>query len=143
MLQSAPTSKFYLGWLKEIRPSDNRFSTEYLLESIEDGDLCWWSNVGIFNLPLTLTDTFPNWKWTDKQWQFDDKWFNACYKRRHCYELRPRPAKFNEDGSVILMLRRVFSDEIIAEKKFDNWRKVLVKDFLEFYDSAYSIIKNN
>lgn len=73
ILQSAPTTKYYLGWLKEIKPADSRFSVQYLLESIEDGDLCWWSNVGIFHMPLETTNKYPEWHWTDKQWEFKER----------------------------------------------------------------------
>ncbi len=44
-LNCAPATKWYLSWVHEYDPGDGW--PKYLLESIEDGELCWWSNVGI------------------------------------------------------------------------------------------------
>ncbi|MFH6944586.1 hypothetical protein [Flavobacterium sp. FlaQc-50] len=135
MLQSAPTSVYYLGWLRDIKASESRFSTQFLIESIEDGTRCWWSNVGIWHLPLEQTDKFPEWQWTDKQFAFKKKWHN-CFKRRSAYGLRSLNPVFNEDGSVTLMIRKMWSNDIFKEKTFESWKKVLSKQLLEFYDET-------
>lgn len=49
--------------------------------------------------------------------------------------------EFNEDGSVVLKFRKMWSNDIFTESKFDNWKKVTVKEMLEFYD--YSAKKND
>ena len=57
-LMAAPFTKWYLSWLIEI---DNKQSgyLKYLLKSIEDGSLSWWENVGVYYMPLELSDQFP------------------------------------------------------------------------------------
>lgn len=138
-LQSAPFSKYYLSWLKEVKIEDSRFRRQFLLESIEDGSLCWWSNVSIFGLPKETTDKFPEWKWTDKQFAFKKRWFNACYKKRDAYITLPMFPIFADDGSVILKTReRYHMSDYSPEQKFDDWKKVTVKDMLDFYDKSVS-----
>lgn len=136
ILQSAPTTKWYLSWLKEIKSDDSRFATKFLLESIEDGSLCWWENIGIGSLPKSQTDQFKMWKWTDDQFDFKDKWFNCCYKKRDAYVKKPLLPEFNEDGSVTIGLRTIFGlDDERPTITFPNYKKVKIKDMLAFYDT--------
>lgn len=140
-LQSAPVSKYYLSWIREIKEGDSRFDTQYLLESVEDGSLCWWSNVSIWWLPLETTNRFEQWQWTDKQWELWDKWQRAC-KKRDAYIVLPVMPEFTEDGGVILRTRTRFGlDESRPERKFDNWNKLTQKQMLEFYDYAVELRK--
>jgi hypothetical protein len=135
ILKAAPFTKYYLSWLKEIKQNENRFAERFLLESIEDGSLCWWSNVAIFHLPLETSDAYPKWRWTDDQFDFNDKWFRAV-KKRDPYMTLPCTAIF-EDKIVTLSTRqRHRISDYKAEKKFDDYRKVKVKDMLDFYDDA-------
>jgi hypothetical protein len=66
-LQSAPFTKFYLSWVVEVKPIINsegkQVDTEYHLESIEDGEICRWSNVSL--IEYTEWKEHPEWKWTD------------------------------------------------------------------------------
>ena len=137
MLQAAPFTKYYLGWLKEIDHNNNSFFTKYLIESIEDGDTCWWENVSVWYLPLETSNKHPNWKWTDKQFQFAKKW-NNCYKKVKDYQTKPIQPKFTDDGGVILGTREKLDmpPDYKPTKKFDNWKKVTTKEMLEFYNSA-------
>lgn len=133
-LSCAGFSKYYLSWLIEIRERNGW--REYLLKSIEDGSLCWWSNVGIHYYSREGIEKFPNWKWNDAQFEFADKWQRAC-KRRDAYILLPTNPKFNEDGSVILRCRvRYGLNPYSPEKTFPNWRKMKVSEMLEFYDNC-------
>jgi hypothetical protein len=126
------STEYYLGWLREIK--DNGV---YLIESIENGKLCNWSNVGIEYMQIESIQG--HWKWNDKQFDIKDKWMRACYKSRDCHCLRPVFPEFHkDDNSFTLSLRKMFSDEIIATKKFEDYKKVLVRDMLKFYDDAYS-----
>jgi hypothetical protein len=78
-MQSAPTSKWYLSWLvKEERREDG--FRHYLLESIEDGALCWWTNVGMDFMDREVIKDHPSWRWTDRQYAFKDRWWSVCYK---------------------------------------------------------------
>ncbi len=138
-LMAAPFSKYYLSWLREVEYNDGDYSTKWLLESIEDGSLCWWENVQLWALPKTTTDEYPSWQWTDQQFQFKKRWFNACHKKRDAYILLPCFPEFKEDGSVMLSLRTRFSiKDDRPEIRFDNWQKVKTKEMLEFYDANKS-----
>lgn len=135
MLSSVPTSIYYLGWLREIKHDDSRFSTQFLIESIEDGSRCWWHNVGIWYLPIETSDRFPSWQWTDEQFAFQKKYDNA-FRKRHAYGLRALNAVFDMDGGVTVKIRRMWSNDIFAEKTFSNYKKVLSRDLLKFYDET-------
>lgn len=135
-LMAAPFSKYYLSWLREIDYNDGGYSTKWLLESIEDGSLCWWENVQIWALAKEATDKFPSWQWTDQQFQFKNRWINACHKKRDAYITLPCFPEFTEDNGVTLRLRTRFglSDDN-PEIRFDNWKKVKTSEMLEFYDA--------
>jgi hypothetical protein len=129
-LQSAPHTKWYLSWLMETRIIGGN-ETEYLLKSIEDGSLCWWSNVAINALPLEASNGYKSWKWSDAQFEFNDKWFKkAC---AGCYLYRPFYVTFKDDGSVTLDMRKMFDNEIINTVTFPNWKKVAIKQMRQFY----------
>lgn len=136
MLNSAPFTKFYLGWLKEIKAGGNRYDTQYLIESIEDGQLCWWRNISIWHLPLETSNQFSNWKWTDAQFAFNDRW-NKALKRKDAYITLGRPPIFDDKGGVTLGTRTRFGwDDYRPEKYFPNWKKITQKQMLEFYDEC-------
>jgi len=65
-LTSTRDSKWCLAWLVEI------VGDKFLLKNIEDGELCWWENIGLDYLPIQLTDENPQWKWDDDQWDFQN-----------------------------------------------------------------------
>lgn len=135
-LGSAPFSKWYLSWVIDTRNNGN----EYLLESIEDGSLCWWGNVSVNPYNPETVKKFPQWRWTDAQFAFSDRWQRAC-KRRGAYMVLPMLPVFHEDGSVTLGCRLRYEGlpgrrQRPAPKKFDNWKKVKVKDMLAYYDEA-------
>lgn len=136
LLTSAGFSKYYLSWLRDYK--EEGFGGSWLLESIEDGSLCWWSNVMIYGYPKSQSDKFPQWQWDDDQWAFWDKWNRAC-KRRDAYITLPVPPVFTDDGGVILGTRTRFSlDSHRPTRKFSDWKKVKVSEMLEFYDYAAS-----
>lgn len=133
-LTSCSFNKWYLSWVIEVEEQQSGF-TKYLLESIEDGSLCWWTNVS-FHL-FQDREIPQKWRWTDGQYKFQDRWFRVCYKKRDAYITLPLEPVFTDDGGVVLKTRTRFSlDENNKEIKFDNWKKVKVKDMLEFYDSV-------
>jgi len=124
------STEYYLGWLREIKDDG-----VFLIESIENGKLCNWSNVGIEYMPVESIQS--HWIWNDKQFDIKDKWMRACYKSRDCHLLRPLYPEFSqEDNSFTLSLRVMFSDDVVATKKFNDYKKVLVRDMLNFYDEA-------
>ncbi|WP_348725678.1 hypothetical protein [Parabacteroides goldsteinii] len=128
-LMAAPFTKWYLSWLIEI---DNKQSgyLKYLLKSIEDGSLSWWENVGVYYMPLELSDQFPQWKFNDKQYVFWGKWKKAA-KWEKVYILIPLRPVFNE-LNVTLELRKRYSDDIVGCKTFPNWGKLTIREMREF-----------
>ena len=139
-LQSAPVSKFYLGWLLDTREISPGWP-EYLLESIEDGSQCWWSNVGVMYMNRETVAEHPEWRWDDRQHSFNDRWMRACFRQRDAYIYLPMMAEF--DGLMVKLGVRV-RHNFTAERKyktFDDWRKVKVNDMLKFYDQAEAELK--
>lgn len=140
ILKSGRFTEWYLSWYVGYEQSNNgKFCDIHTLESIDTGKLCNWSNVSFNVLNKDVVDKKPRWKWTDKQFLFEKRWFNSCYEQRGAYINLPIPPKFKENGSVILSTRKRYSrsDGTRGKSKvFKNWKKVLVKDMLEFYDSV-------
>jgi len=110
-LQSAPPSKYYLSWLREIDENDGW--PRYLLESIEDGSLAWWSNVGLSFYDRERSKSV-FWHWDDEQYAFNARWMRIF---RRAYMLVACIPKF-EDKSVTLSIRIRWTDMIIKSKTF-------------------------
>ena len=124
-LSSAPASKWYLSWVIENQPSS--FGGKWLLESVDDGALCWWDNVGICYYSRERVAENPQWRWTDKQFAFQDKW-NRVAKRNDAYIVLPRMPKFMDDGSVRLDVRiRHSLNEFSNPVVFPSWKKLTSK----------------
>lgn len=138
-LQAAPSSKWYLSWVVSCGWPENHACMEYALESIEDGEICNWSNVSVWAMPRTTTDGHPEWRWTDKQHEFNDRWTRLCHKDRNAHSYLPCRAKFYDDGknvSVELRSRFNFDETFHPNRWFDDWRKVTDAELLAFYDEA-------
>jgi hypothetical protein len=132
VMTSAPTSKWYISWVIDYR--QKRGGKEYLLESIEDGELCWWSNISIYELYPETVKKYQEWRWTDEQHKFNDRWFKVK-KREKSYSLFiPVQAIFDEDD-VILGIREKFSTDV-KQKYFINWKKLKLKDMIEYFESV-------
>jgi hypothetical protein len=131
-LHSAPVSKWYLSWLKEIDP--NNGWPKYLLESIEDGALCWWENIGLSYYDRERIANRPEWKWDDEQYAFNDRWRKVCFKKNDAYIVLPCQPTFLDDGAVMLDVRIRFGlDDYHNPVSFPNWRKVTMKAMDEYY----------
>ncbi len=134
LLTSARSSKWTLSWLREIRP-DPSGDHSYLCESIEDGEQCWWSNVGISFLQRRVVD--PRWSWTDKQWAFRDRWMDVCYKVKDAYIVRPLEPVFPRDRVVVLGTRTSHGhDDICPQKAFPDWGKITDEEMGWCYDEC-------
>lgn len=124
---STPVSEWYLSWLKEI--VQHEFGRQYVLESLETGKECLWSNIGISYIDRETLARFPEWRWSDRQWEFRDRWF-----RNDDYDPRPVSPVFHDDGSVTLGLRRRWeNDQKNMTKTFPNWKKVTKQMMADFY----------
>jgi hypothetical protein len=122
ILQAAPFTKYYLSWLLNTKVENG--DTHYLLESIEDGSTSWWYNVGVFAMSKEASDRYPQWRWTDEQFSFQDKWKKQVNKTA----LKPMPSVFNEDGSAVVRARIMFSQEESASRVVLNWKKVKISE---------------
>lgn len=131
-LSAAKFSKWYLSWLVEFDKDNDK----YLLKSIEDGSLCWWSNVMVSYVLPEVVELNYHWKWTDDQYQFEEKWRRAC-NRRDPYIVLPLRSVFNDDGSVTLGTRIKFSfKQSNTYKTFPDWKKLKSSEMLTFYDEC-------
>lgn len=136
ILKSAPISKWNLGWLHEIETREHGWK-HYLIESLDDGSMCWWSNVGIDHLERDLVAEHPEWRWTDRQFEFADRWTRVCREKRDAYITLPVPPTFGEGFEVTLGTRtRHGFDDHRPQKTFPDWRKVTKATMLEFYDEC-------
>jgi hypothetical protein len=141
-IQSAPPSKWYLGWLVSKQWPEGHSCEQYSIESIEDGEICNWSNVGLAYYNREQISSHPEWRWTDAQHKFNDRWRKACDKERDAYIYLPMQPIFDNGGGVTLKTRtRHGMNDIRPERHFENWRKTTVKMMLEFYDEAVQIAK--
>lgn len=135
-LTSASPSEWYLSWYLELIPQSDYYSNIHVLESIETGKVCNWRNVGFDILCRDVVKQYPEWRWTDKQYAFKDRWFRACYKKRAAFMTLPKSPIFHDGGGVTIGTRKRHGLGGEFNLKFPNWKKVLVKDMLEFYDSV-------
>lgn len=136
-VQCARPSNWYLSWVVEIINYPGTEDKGYLLESIEDGWLCEWTNVSLLEYNPADLLSFPHWRWSDKQYKLNDRWMDACYKKRGAYLKLPIRAEFTADGGVTLGLRtRMGLNTRRPTRTFEQWPKVTVKMMLEFYDQV-------
>lgn len=120
------SSKWCISWCEDFKEGSDRFDHQYLLRSIEDGTLSWWSNISIVYIPPE--DIFPSWRFDDDQYAFVDKLRkidNDVYVRRF------KTPIFN-GLSVSLETRRLHGDETIHALVLPNYKKATVKELKEF-----------
>ncbi len=124
-LSAAPASKWQIGWLVAIDDTNPHYR-RWLIESLEDGETCWWLNVGVDYLERDSVG--PQWRWTDRQWQFQRRWFRVCYHDCDAHiavPLYPVFPGFGEGFEVTLGLRTKFGlDDYRPTRTFPDWRKV-------------------
>ena len=135
-LQSAPPSEWFLSWLLEI--SENNGYEKYLLESVQTGEQCWWSNVGLTVYNRKKVAERPRWKWNDAQFSFNDRWNKVCLKN-YSYMVLPRLPMFHGDYSVTPNVRTRFNMSSYENPKtFRDWRKVTMKQMDEYFKKSVS-----
>ena len=139
-VQSALVSKWYLGWLIETHRKENGYE-HFSIESIEDEEICNWTNVSLIYYDRSQVKAHPKWRWTDAQHTFNDKWKTVCYKDRDAYIYLPIQAAFEGDSVVLGVRVRFGIDEARSTRAFDNWNKVTKAMMLEFYDASVEQLK--
>lgn len=136
-IQSAGPSKWYLGWLVSRQWPEGHACEQYTIESIEDGELCNWSNVGLIYYDRSQVEGHPEWRWTDRQHEFRARWDHVCYKECDAYIYPPMFPKFGPDNEVELGVRVRFGlSPSTVTKRFADWRRVTKKQMREFYEAA-------
>lgn len=133
-LSSAPDTKWYLSWVREYDP--NNGWPKYLLESIEDGELCWWENVGINIYNRERVAERPTWKWDDDQFAFNDRWKRVCYKRHDAYIILPMLPVFNGNDVTLAVRTRFGLSDYHSPRTFSNWKKLTMKAMSGFYQEC-------
>ncbi|MEE8382247.1 MAG: hypothetical protein V3R78_10295 [Thermodesulfobacteriota bacterium] len=140
-LSCARASKWYVSWIIDIEIVSRGY-VKYLLESIEDGSLCWWENVGLNVYSRERTKVRPEWKWTDKQFAFYGRW-SKVGRKNNAYLILPCQPEFKEDDSVILDVRIRFGWSDYRNKKiFPNWKKLTMKQMDEYYKECEAEYNN-
>lgn len=126
-LDAAPPSDWQLSWVEKLEPSSDRI----LLKSALTGQLCWWSNVGYTILKKErILDKF---KWTDRQFLFDDK-FSRAIRRNNDPVLTYGGCVFEGFKVTCYLRKRLgFSDDWRASITFEDFRKVKASQLNEFY----------
>lgn len=128
-------TKWNIGWLRAVSPNDGW--PIYVIESLEDGELCNWSNVGVSFLPRDELACFPSWQWTDRQHAFAERWNRVCFKERDAYITLPVPPVFGEGFSVTLGTRTRFGlNDYRPVRSFPDWRKVTKAMMAQCYDEC-------
>lgn len=139
-LSSAPASKWYISWVADKQPGG--FGGRWLLESIEDGELCWWENIGICYYNRERVAENKHWRWTDKQFAFQDKWSRVA-KRNGAYIVLPRPPEFMDDGSVMLNVRvRLSLNEFSNPVVFPSWKKLTSKQMDAYWKETEALYES-
>lgn len=135
-MSSAPISEWYLAWVIEVEQLSG--GKRFLLESIDTGRQGWWSNIGTPYLERDLVAENPEWRWTDKQFGFWDRWRNVC-KQRDAYMTLPTRPVFGVGCAVTIGTRTRFGfDEYCPNKTFPDWRKVTKPMLGDFYDECHN-----
>jgi len=142
-LSAAPSTKWYLSWVREV-DKDNG-DPRYLLESIDDGELCWWSNVSLNIYSRERVKDRPMWQWDDKQSDFFKRWLKVG-KRNDAYIVLPDLPVFGENNKVTLNVRIRFKLSAFSNPKtFDNWKKLTMREMGYYYqesEKAYKAFKD-
>lgn len=128
---------WYLAWVLDQKPDGAFGSQQYLLESVENGQHVWWSNISLRQYSPDTVKEHPEWRWTDKQHELNDRWQRVCYRKCRAYIVLPVNATFGDGFSVTLATRIRFGLAPPPKPKtFDNWRKVTASMMQEYFNEA-------
>lgn len=130
-LNCVSPSKWYVAWVTDY--DWNNGWPKYLLESIDDGELCWWENVGMNVYSRERVAEHPTWLWEDNQFDLYDRWKEVCYGQNDAYIVLPAMPKFEARGSVVLDVRVRFNlSDFRNPKTFQDWA-ALSNDEMDIY----------
>lgn len=134
ILTDVMPSKWNIGWLRQVEQEPCR---RYLIESLEDQSLCWWSNVGISVMPPeNVRERF---RWSDKQYDFQSR-LAKVFRRGSYHTLRLQDTAFDGDDAVIITHERwSFAREEHDKpapfiRRIKDWRKFTMPKMKEVLD---------
>lgn len=117
-------TEWALSWVLDRREGQHG-GPQWLLESVETGRQAWWGNVAFNRFAGPVP---PQWRWTDAQHRFDDRWRRLA-NTVDGYVFRPMPVVFGDGRSATLRARRIFEEAQAGNPSIavDDWRKVTVR----------------
>jgi hypothetical protein len=121
-------TKWCIGWLREVIPHESGFH-RFCIESLEDGELCNWENVELAYLNREVLAERPEWRWTDRQFNFARNFKTIC--REHYFSPCAMPPVFTGFG-VELSMRCKFDNSISNPEHFPDFREITEKMIVEF-----------
>lgn len=136
LVTAANTHKFRLSWFLDQRKLGMQGDFEYLLKSVQDGEECWWSNIGL--CLFTREKLSPTWRWDDEQFAFYDRWRKACMEQ-DAYIYLPKLPEF--DGDMVTLRTRVrhsisdFSPGVWLV----NWKNATVSSLASYYQELVAL----
>lgn len=137
LLSGTQKKGWSLCWLHRI--ATNQPENRYLCESIETGEISWWSNVGIEYLDRNVVERHPQWKWTDKQFAFSDRWQAVCSEPADWHGLKPLVPKFGSGHEVTLVMQSAEGwREERTVREFPDYRKVTKTEMRAFFMQCLS-----
>ena len=132
LLSGTGKKAWALCWLHRV--SSDEPENRYLCESIETGEMCWWSNVGIEYLDRDVVASHPQWKWNDEQFVFNDRWREICGELADRRELKPLAPEFGPAHVVTLSLQSTEGwREERVRREFADYRKVTGTEMRAFF----------
>jgi hypothetical protein len=136
LLDAMRDVEYRLCWLKDIQLDQEHGFHKYLCESLQTGQQCWWSSIGIKFLHRHTLNQHPEWRWTNEQHDFQSRWFQAC-ANQGAYVYRPLMPDFLEDGMVIIGTRTMFSQaaDYRARHYLANWQDTTVEQLEVIYQN--------
>lgn len=118
-------SEWHFSWVMNTLESNDNRGTVHTLRSVETGrenDFHW---VALSYLDRAAIALFPEFRWTDRQIAFGERWRDVCSQEFDPHRIEASDVDFFEDGRVVLGIRSVsrgnhFSQSITLK----NWQKV-------------------
>lgn len=110
----AGPNKWSFAWLVAMEHKAHG-SERYLLESIEDREWGWCSNMELNWLPIDTVRKFPEWRWDDRQFKLNDAWLAVDAVG----DYRPRPLRWEgHDPWPVLVVGKKFTNELVTRRVY-------------------------
>lgn len=125
IMDALKDSEWHFSWIMNIEESNDNRGTVYTLRSIETGrenDFHW---VALSYLDRAAVALFPEFRWTDRQIAFNERWRDVCSQKFDPRRIEASDVDFLEDGRVVLGIRSVRRENSFSQSiTLKDWRKV-------------------